>query len=107
MVSPSRSQPSGVSMRGTLLSRSMAPDLDSVIDAWLDEEFAESPVRASQLGADGYDALLGDYSAEGFARRDRRDEYWRGEFSALPESIDRDLVLSTLRGRDVMRDWEN
>jgi uncharacterized protein (DUF885 family) len=85
----------------------MAPDLDSVIDTWLDEEFDESPVRASSLGVDGYDDRLGDYSEAGFARRDQRDEHWLGEFSALPESIDRDLVISTLRGRAVMRDWQN
>ncbi len=85
----------------------MLADLDDLIDAWLDEECEESPVRASQLGIDGYDDRLGDYSAAGLTRRDSRDDYWLGAFSELDESIDRDLVLSTLRGRVVMRDWEN
>lgn len=85
----------------------MAAELEELIDAWLDEEFAESPVRASSLGVDGFDELLGDYSEAAFARRDARDDHWLREFGALPESIDRDLVLSTLRGRVVMRDWEN
>ncbi len=85
----------------------MGSDLDTLIDAGLDEEFAESPVRASSLGLDGFDDRLGDYSAAAFARRDARDDHWLDAFSAAEESIDRDLVLSTLRGRAVMRDWEN
>jgi uncharacterized protein (DUF885 family) len=85
----------------------MADDLDAMIDTWLDEEFDESPVRASQLGADGYDDRLGDYSAAGFARRDARDDHWLETFATLPESIERDLVMSTLRGRVIMRDWQN
>lgn len=85
----------------------MAADIDALIDAWLDEELDESPVRATQLGIDGYDERLGDQSAAGFARRDARDAHWIKGFSAQEESIERDLVLSTLRGRAVMRDWEN
>jgi uncharacterized protein (DUF885 family) len=85
----------------------MVADTDALIDEWLTEQFDESPVRASQLGVDGYDELLGDYSEAGYRRREARDDYWYGAFSALPESIDRDLVLSNLRGRAVMRDWEN
>ena len=50
----------------------MPDELEGLTDAWLDEEFEESPVRASQLGADGYDDRLGDYSEAGFARRDAR-----------------------------------
>ena len=63
-------------MGATLLSLAMAAELDALIDVWLQEEFEESPVRASQLGVDGYDDRLGDYSAAGFARRDARDTYW-------------------------------
>src|SRR4051812_25694579 len=104
MTLPLRSQPSGVSMYTNATVAAMGNDLDGLIDAWLDEEFAESPVRASSLGVDGYDDQLGDYSEAGFARRDVRDEHWLASFSALDESIDRDLVLSSLRGRAVMRD---
>jgi uncharacterized protein (DUF885 family) len=88
------------------------PDLDALLDQWLREEVEESPVSASTLGIDGYDDQLGDFSEAAFERRDRRAEHWQRTFEAVPdvglsadESIDRDLVLSALRGREVMRDW--
>jgi uncharacterized protein (DUF885 family) len=92
----------------------MATQLDALIDTWLGEELDESPIRATSLGIDGYDDKVGDYSAAGFARREARDDKWLASFSAigdeglsLDEQIDRDLVVSTLRGRLVMRDWQN
>src|SRR4051794_3669767 len=90
MVSPSRVQPSGMSMSSTLLSETM--DADTLIDEWLREDLAESPVRATSLGIDGYDDRLGDYSEAGFRRRDERDAHWTREFEALPVSIERDLL---------------
>src|SRR5262245_1339264 len=108
IVSPSSVQPSGVSgIPLTLLSASMAADLDGLINAWLDEQFDTSPVRASSLGIDGYDDRLGDHSEAAYRERERRDAHWLQEFSTVDESIERDLVLSNLRGREVMRDWEN
>ncbi|MEY2478073.1 MAG: hypothetical protein QOG87_3388 [Actinomycetota bacterium] len=88
-------------------------DLDALLDEWLREEIEESPVTASGLGIDGYDDQLGDLSAAAFERRDRRAEHWQRTLEAVPDdglsvdqAIDRDLVLSALRGREVMRDWE-
>src|SRR4051794_41833607 len=76
-------------------------------------ELAESPERATALGIDGHDDRLSDLSAAGFARRAAADDRWAERFSALEsggltddQQIDRDLVLSLLRGRSVMRDWE-
>ena len=90
-----------------------ADDLDSLIDSWIDEEMHESPVRATYLGIDGHDDQLGDYSQDGVTRREQRDDHWLGVFSrianeglTLDQQIDRDLVLSTLRGRAAVRDWE-
>lgn len=90
-----------------------ADDLDALLADWIDEEMAESPVRATYLGIDGHDDRLGDYSREGITRRERRDDHWLQTFSAvgdnglsLDQRIDRDLVLSTLRGRSAVRDWE-
>jgi uncharacterized protein (DUF885 family) len=79
----------------------------------LASEFEDSPTLATALGADGYDHLLGDYSAEGFAAREEKNRAWLARFSGLAdedllsdEQIDRDLVRSTLRGRIVMTDWQ-
>jgi uncharacterized protein (DUF885 family) len=87
-------------------------DLDALLDAWLDEEIEEMPVNASGLGIDGFDDRLGDFSAAAFERRERRTDHWLQTFAEVPddglapdERIDRDLVLSALRGRSVMRDW--
>jgi uncharacterized protein (DUF885 family) len=86
---------------------------DQLIDAFLDAEMEESPVRATQLGIDGHDDRLGEFSADDFERRAKNDDDWHARFSALPaaelsfdERVDRDLVLSTLRGRQILRDWE-
>lgn len=86
---------------------------DQLIDAFLDAEMEESPVRATQLGIDGHDDRLGEFSADDFERRAKNDADWHARFSALPaaelsfdERIDRDLALSTLRGRQILRDWE-
>jgi uncharacterized protein (DUF885 family) len=86
--------------------------LGDLLDDWIAEEMEESPVRATMLGVDGYDERLGDFSADAFARRDRRDDHWLASLAAVPDEglsvddrIDRDLVLTSLRGRAVMRDW--
>jgi len=73
----------------------------------------ENPVRATQLGIDGHDDRLGEFTAADYERRARNDDAWYERFAALAdadltgdERIDRDLVISTLRGRQIVRDWE-
>ncbi len=81
--------------------------------AFLAEEYADSPVKASHLGLEGYDDRLDDLSEAAFAARRRRGAEWLARFEAVtddglgPEDrIDRDLLLSVLRGRAIMADWE-
>lgn len=88
------------------------PDLDALIRAWMDEHLEESPVGATSLGIEGHDERLGDFSAAGFERRDQRSAHWRRTFEAVADEelsadqrIDRDLVVSALRGHEVMQDW--
>ena len=90
-----------------------ADDLEDLLGQWMDEEMAESPVRATYLGIDGHDDHLGDYSRDGIERREQRDDHWLTTLSdvgddglSLDQRIDRDLVLSTLRGRFAVRDWQ-
>ena len=91
----------------------MADDLTALLDRWLKDELEEAPERASSLGIDGYDERLTDFSAAGVARRAARDARWIAELESigdegmsLDDRIDRDLVLSTLRGRQLMESWE-
>jgi uncharacterized protein (DUF885 family) len=85
-------------------------------ETFLQEEFAESPVLASSLGLTAYDDRLDDLSADAFRRHEERSSAWLKRFRALPddalssdERIDRDLVSSILRGRELtapQRNWQ-
>jgi uncharacterized protein (DUF885 family) len=86
--------------------------LDRLVDEYLAWQWQANPVLATALGVDGYDHLLPDLSADGYARRAREEDAWVERFRAMPddglnpdERIDRDLALSTLRGAQVERDW--
>jgi len=91
----------------------MAESLDQLIARFLKERWAEYPVAASNLGVDGYDDKLTDYSAEAIARRHDMEDRWLARFEAVTDDgldidgqIDRELIISTLRGLQIMRDWE-
>jgi uncharacterized protein (DUF885 family) len=88
-------------------------NFDELLQRWLAEEVADSPVRASALGIPGYDDQLGDFSAAAMSARETRDARWLAEIEAVgtdgldfEQAIDRDLLTSHLRGRRIMRDWE-
>lgn len=88
-------------------------DFDAVVDEWIADEMKESPVRATSLGIDGHDDTLGDHDELAVRRRQKSDDAWTQRLAAigdddldLDQQIDRDLILSTLAGRRVMRDWE-
>ena len=93
------------------------PDTDgstlaALIDDFVAEEMEESPLRATQLGIDGHDDRLGEYTAADYERRGRNEDRWLDRFAAIgddglsaDDQLDRDLVLSTLRGRKILRDW--
>lgn len=86
--------------------------IDSLIDEYVAWLFAESPTLATFHGADGHDDEMPDLSADGFARRDAAEDSWSRRFGKLAdndlsadERIDRDLVLSHLKGSSITRDW--
>src|SRR5947209_3297272 len=81
----------------------------SLVKSYLDERFEESPTWASTLGLTAYDERSDDLSAEAFERRDALVIEWTRRFRAVTdaeldpgERIDRDVVLSSLRGRELL-----
>jgi uncharacterized protein (DUF885 family) len=82
----------------------VAPATDQ-ISAYLDWYFGQHPVHADALGAPGYAKRLGDFSAAGFERYERDAAEWLARFEAEPEGIDRDLIVSSLRGTALMAGW--
>ena len=89
------------------------PSFADLSSEFLDAEFADAPVRASGLGLTQYDDQLDDLSAAAFARRRTSDATWLDRFRAVDdgslsfdETIDRDLVISILRGRQIVDDFE-
>ncbi|HEY3067238.1 MAG TPA: DUF885 domain-containing protein [Methylomirabilota bacterium] len=68
---------------------------------------------ASHLGLTAHDGRLDDLSESAFTRRRRKTGAWLAGFRALDdaaltpdERIDRALVISVLRGREILADWE-
>ena len=89
------------------------PSFGELTTDFLDAEFEDSPVRASQLGLTEYDDRLDDLSEAAFERRSASDATWLEAFRAVgddalgfDERIDRDLVISTLRGRQIVDDFD-
>jgi uncharacterized protein (DUF885 family) len=89
------------------------PSFVELSNEFLDREFAESPVRASGLGLTEYDEQLDDLSEAAFERRRSDDAAWLQRFRdvnladlSFDEQIDRELVISILRGRQITEDFE-
>ncbi|HET9443814.1 MAG TPA: DUF885 domain-containing protein [Acidimicrobiales bacterium] len=86
--------------------------LDYLVAAFVSEEMEENPTAATQLGLPGHDHRLGEFSAADFERRATNEDRWLERFRDLDdaelsaeERIDRDLVVSALRGRRLVRPW--
>jgi uncharacterized protein (DUF885 family) len=80
----------------------------ALVKDYLDERYEESPTWASMLGLTAYDERSEDLSAEAFRRRDAAVLAWKMRLSAVgddtltaDERIDRDVILASLRGREL------
>ena len=86
--------------------------IDRLVAEFLAAEFDADPPGATVLGVPGYDERLPELSDPAVNARHVIDEKRLRAFEALPddeltgpERIDRDLVISELRGRAMMRNW--
>jgi uncharacterized protein (DUF885 family) len=88
----------------------------SLVKDYLDERYEEAPSWASTLGLTAYDERSEDLSAEAFLRRDAAVLKWKGRLAAVGDDaltpdlrIDRDVLLASLRGRELVQprlDWK-
>ncbi len=91
----------------------MVSSFASLVSTFLKEEYDDSPTLASSLGLTEYDEKLDDTSATAFKRRIASDDAWLGRFKTMAdadlsasERIDRDLLISVLRGRQLIQPLE-
>jgi uncharacterized protein (DUF885 family) len=85
----------------------------SLVTTFLKEEYDDSPTLASSLGLTEYDEKLDDTSATAFKQRIASDDAWLDRFKRVAdadlspsERIDRDLLISVLRGRQLVQPLE-
>src|SRR5438270_6891589 len=85
----------------------------SLVDTFLKEEYEDSPTLATSLGLTEYDERLDDTSAARFQERIERDDAWLDRFRGVGEAdlstgerIDRELLVSVLRGRQLSHTLE-
>jgi uncharacterized protein (DUF885 family) len=86
----------------------VASSFGSLVQTFLKEGYEDSPTLASSLGLTEYDEKLDETTAEKFRWRIEHDESWLSRFRAVAdaelstdERIDRDLLVSALRGRQL------
>src|SRR6266511_1691432 len=86
---------------------------ETLVQAYLDELFADNPNLATFQGWDGLDDRSPDLTADAIREREQRAEVWLARFDELDDTmlvsdqrIDRDLVVSVLRGGQIKRDFE-
>jgi hypothetical protein len=93
----------------TLLATSISAQ--TPYDRFFDEYyFPFNPTTATSAGIHTYDGQLEDYSKIGVSKREAELKKFQSEFSKLPASPDRDLVLNSIRAGlleiETVRMWE-
>ncbi len=86
--------------------------LGQLADRFFDEYlFRFNPTQATAVGFHQYDSKLEDYSKAAIQSRIQTLHRFEPEFAKLPESPDRDLILSNIRGQlldlETIRMWEH
>ncbi len=89
------------------------PTFRDLVDAYVSERYALEPVAATIAGIHDHDDRLGDFTADGFAAREKLDDDWLARFEAPfreglsgAERTDCDLLLADLRGERALRSFQ-
>jgi uncharacterized protein (DUF885 family) len=88
------------------------PSFSDLVPEFLAEQYAEHPVRSSEMGLTEFDDDLDDLSGAAFERRAAAAASWRERFAAISdadttfdEAIDRDLIVGALTEQAVYDEW--
>jgi uncharacterized protein (DUF885 family) len=73
--------------------------------SYLSWYFDHHPAHAAQAGSLDHYSTFGDFSASAYEQRTRDNGAWLARLETVPRSVDRDLVLSVLRGTLAMETW--
>src|SRR5919201_3491767 len=90
----------------------MSDSFIELVRQFVYDRFALEPVAATVAGVHQHDHELGDFTADGFARRRAFIEEWLARFEGVDEArspaqyIDRELILSELRGERALFPFE-
>jgi uncharacterized protein (DUF885 family) len=107
----------GLRERRHALGPAAPSDFEALVQKYLEQRWAASPVEASSLGVPGYDPLLPDFSLEAIAGRVEAEKQLlaavRGVDAAalsFEQRIDRSLILAalehSLRNAERRKPWE-
>src|SRR5437899_9006320 len=83
-----------------------------LVRSFVYDRFALEPVSATIAGVHAHDHELGDYTADGFAKRRAFSEEWLTRMGEAAEGlspmqeVDRDLILAELRGERALFAFE-
>ncbi len=84
------------------------PSFTELVRQFVYDRFALEPVAATVAGMHDHDHTLGDLTADGFAARNAFTTDWLARFEGVTEGlsqgqdVDRELILSDLRGERAM-----
>ena len=90
----------------------MSDSFIELVRQFVYDRFALEPTAATVAGVHQYDHRLGDFTAAGFAARRAFSEEWLARFEGIDEAlspqqdIDRELILSDLRGERALFAFE-
>ena len=94
---------------GAMIASAQSP-FDQLVDQYFNEHFEFSPSEATADGFHQYDSKLEDYSRRSMQAEVAMDRKYLAKFESMPQSDDRDLVLSRIRAEllatEDIRGWE-
>ncbi|ASO19994.1 uncharacterized protein (DUF885 family) [Actinoalloteichus hoggarensis] len=94
------------------MSQQPTPPLTGLVDEYLDWYYDRHPVHAATLGSEAHRHTLGDFSASALQSVEAEQARWLRRFEQIDaagltvdDTVDRDLLIATLRGGAIHARW--